>query len=159
MRLNLFLAFILIFLSENINSEEFVGVVTKVIDGDSVVIRHENILKKIRLSYIDAPEVSQDHGEDSKLFLKNIVLDKTVLVDTKRKDKYGRHLSDLYIHSNIESIYVNAKMIKSGNAWVYKRYRSNTYLINLENHARSNKIGIWKNDNPMEPWVYRKSYK
>ncbi len=146
-------------MSENINSEEFVGVVTKVIDGDSVVIRHENILKKIRLSYIDAPEVSQDHGEDSKLFLKNIVLDKTVLVDTKRKDKYGRHLSDLYIHSNIESIYVNAKMIKSGNAWVYKRYRSNTYLINLENHARSNKIGIWKNDNPMEPWVYRKSYK
>ena len=146
-------------MSENINSEEFVGVVTKVIDGDSVVIRHENILKKIRLSYIDAPEVSQDHGEDSKLFLKNIVLDKTVLVDTKRKDKYGRHLSDLYIHSNIESIYVNAKMIKSGNAWVYKRYRSNTYLINLENHARSNKIGIWKKDNPMEPWVYRKSYK
>lgn len=159
MRFNFFLAFILIFLSENINSEEFVGVVTKVIDGDSVVIRHENILKKIRLSYIDAPEASQDHGEDSKFFLKNIVLDKTVLVDTKRKDKYGRHLSDLYIHSNIESIYVNAKMIKSGNAWVYKRYRSNTYLINLENHARSNKIGIWKNDNPMEPWVYRKSYK
>ena len=146
-------------MSENINSEEFVGVVTKVIDGDSVVIRHENILKKIRLSYIDAPEFSQDHGEDSKLFLKNIVLDKTVLVDTKRKDKYGRHLSDLYIHSNIESIYVNAKMIKSGNAWVYKRYRSNTYLINLENHARSNKIGIWKNDNPVEPWVYKKSYK
>ena len=159
MRFNFFLAFILIFLSENINSEEFIGVVTKVIDGDSVVIRHGNTSKKIRLSYIDAPEVSQDHGEDSKFFLKNIVLDKTVLVDTKRKDKYGRHLSDLYIHSNIESIYVNAKMIKSGNAWVYKRYRSNTYLINLENHARSNKIGIWKNDNPMEPWVYRKSYK
>ena len=44
MRFNFFLAFILIFLSENINSEEFVGVVTKVIDGDSVVIRHENIL-------------------------------------------------------------------------------------------------------------------
>ena len=159
MRFNFFLAFILIFLSENINSEEYIGVVTKIIDGDSVVIRHGNIFKKIRLSYIDAPEVSQDHGEDSKLFLKNIVLDKTVLVDTKRKDKYGRHLSDLYIHSNIESIYVNAKMIKSGNAWVYKRYRSNTYLINLENHARSNKIGIWKNDNPVEPWVYRKSYK
>ena len=159
MRLNLFLAFILIFLSENINSEEYIGVVTKIIDGDSVVIRHGNIFKKIRLSYIDAPEVSQDHGEDSKIFLENIVLDKTVLVDTKRKDKYGRHLSDLYIHSNIESIYVNAKMIKSGNAWVYKRYRSNSYLINLENHARSNKIGIWKNDNPVEPWVYRKSYK
>ncbi|MED5502273.1 MAG: thermonuclease family protein [Pseudomonadota bacterium] len=159
MRFNFFLAFIIIFLSGNVNSEEFNGVVTKVIDGDSVVVRHDNVLKKIRLSYIDAPEVSQDHGENSKIFLKNIVLDKMVLVDTKRKDKYGRHLSDLYIHSNIESIYVNAKMIKSGNAWVYKRYRSNTYLINLENHARSNKIGIWKNDNPMEPWVYRKSYK
>tara|TARA_B100000427_G_C15353127_1_gene526376 strand:+ start:135 stop:617 length:483 start_codon:yes stop_codon:yes gene_type:complete len=159
MRFNFFLAFIIIFLSENVNSEEFNGVVTKVIDGDSVVVRHDNVLKKIRLSYIDAPEVSQDHGENSKIFLKNIVLDKMVLVDTKRKDKYGRYLSDLYIHSNTESIYINAKMIKSGNAWVYKRYRSNTYLINLENQARSNKIGIWKDNNPIEPWIYRKSYK
>ncbi len=159
MRFNFFLAFILIFLSENINSEEYIGVVTKIIDGDSVVIIHDNILKKIRLSYIDAPEISQDYGEESKIFLANLLLDKTVLVDTKRKDKYGRYLSDLYIHNDMESIYINAKMIKSGNAWVYRRYRSNTYLINLENHARSNKIGIWKDENPLEPWVYRKNYK
>ena len=40
-------------------------------------------------------------------------------IDTKLKDKYGRHLSDLYIHSNIESIYVNAKMIKSGKVFPF----------------------------------------
>ena len=93
MRFNFFLAFILIFLSENINSEEYIGVVTKIIDGDSVVIIHDNILKKIRLSYIDAPEISQDYGEDSKYFLTNLLLDKIVLVDFNRKDK----MVDIYL--------------------------------------------------------------
>ena len=80
-----------IFLSENINSEEYIGVVTKIIDGDSVVIIHDNILMmKIRLSYIDAPRNFSRLWEDSKIFLNNLLLDKIVLVDTNRKDKYGR---------------------------------------------------------------------
>ena len=35
-------------------------------------------------------------------------------------------------------------MVKSGNAWIYKSYRKNTYLNNLENYARINKKGLWK---------------
>ena len=50
-------------------------------------------------------------------------------------------------------------MIKSGYAWVYIKYRTNNYLINLENHAKINKKGIWKSSSPIEPWIYRKNYK
>ena len=50
----------------------------------------------------------------------------------------------------------NAKLIKSGNAWVYKSYRSNEYLMNLENFARNNSKGLWSNKKPTEPWVFRK---
>ena len=47
-------------------------------------------------------------------------------------------------------------MIKSGNAWVYKIYRNNQYLNNLENYAKANKKGLWNQDEILEPWKYRK---
>jgi len=151
--------YILAISSSNVKSNEYHGMVTKVIDGDSIIVKENDHLNKIRLRYIDAPELSQDFGKESKKFLQNLLLDKSVLVYSEYNDRYGRQLADIYIHNERESKYINAKMIKSGNAWVYKTYRSNSYLINLENHARSNKMGVWKNDNPMEPWLYRKSYK
>jgi endonuclease YncB( thermonuclease family) len=48
-------------------------------------------------------------------------------------------------------------MIKSGMAWVYKTYRNNQYLNNLENYAKTNKKGLWNQDEILEPWNYRKN--
>ena len=48
-------------------------------------------------------------------------------------------------------------MVKSGNAWIYKSYRKNRYLNNLENYARINKKGLWKEDSIQEPWEYREN--
>ncbi|MEK9793607.1 MAG: thermonuclease family protein, partial [Gammaproteobacteria bacterium] len=63
----------------------------------------------------------------------------------------------IYIHNDDESVFVNAKMVKSGNAWIYKSYRTNTYLTNLENYARINKKGLWNEENIQEPWEYRRN--
>ena len=105
----------------------------------SITYDKDNVINKIRLSYIDAPEIRQSYGEKSKAYLKKILLNKKVIVSPKKyKDRYGRFLAEIYIHNDNEAIYINAKMIKSGNAWVYKSYRSNSYLINLENHAKIN---------------------
>lgn len=145
--------------SNNVKSDEYNGVVTRVIDGDSIIVKENGNLNKIRLRYIDAPELSQGYGKESKKFLQNQLLDKSVLVYTEYNDRYGRQLADIYIHNEIESIYINAKMIKSGNAWVYKTYRSNSYLINLENHAKMNNKGVWSSQEPLEPWIYRKNMK
>ena len=93
----------------------------------------------------------------SKNFLTNLVLDKSVQINTSKKDRYNRHLGEVYIHNVKESIFVNAKMLKSGNAWIYLTYRDNSYLQNLENHAKIKKIGLWSENAPIEPWVYRRS--
>ena len=116
----------------------------------------ENKHVKIRLSYIDAPELRQAFGVRSKNYLTNLVLDKKVQIDTYRKDRYNRIIGEVYIHDDKGSIFVNAKLIKSGNAWVYKRYRNNRYLINLEDYAKTNNNGLWSTKNPLEPWEYRK---
>tara|TARA_A100001011_G_scaffold349432_1_gene388036 strand:+ start:144 stop:617 length:474 start_codon:yes stop_codon:yes gene_type:complete len=137
-------------------SGQFDAKVIKVIDGDTIWVKTDNKHVKIRLSYIDAPELRQTFGVRSKNYLTDLVLDKDIQIDTYRKDRYNRIIGEVYMHNDTESIFVNAKLLKSGHAWVYKRYRNNQYLMNLEDYAKTNVKGIWSTENPLEPWIYRK---
>ena len=138
-------------------ADQYHAKVIKVVDGDTIWVKSDNKHIKIRLSYIDAPELKQVYGIRSKNFLSELILDKEVEVSTSKKDRYNRHLGEIYIHNDNESVFVNAKMVKSGNAWIYKSYRKNSYLNNLENYARIKKIGLWSEETPVEPWIYRRS--
>ena len=137
-------------------AEQFNGKVSKIVDGDTIWVKSASGIIKIRLSYIDAPELKQDYGIQSKEYLANLILDKNVEIHSYRRDRYKRVIGEIYIHNNKESVFINAKLLKSGHAWVYKRYRRNPYLMNLENFARINKNGIWNLENPVKPWEYRK---
>jgi len=148
--------FIITLLSTDIFSDEYEAIVLKVIDGDTIYIKSEKGRKKVRLRYIDAPEIKQPYGDMARIFLVNELDDKRITVNSDYKDRYGRDIGDIYVYNKNEAIYINAKLIKSGNAWVYKTYRENTYLMNLENIAKDNKLGLWKDKSPIKPWEYRK---
>ena len=150
-------ALLLLFFCVPSFADQYEGRVIKVIDGDTIWVKSSNKHIKIRLSYIDAPELKQTHGVRSKNFITNLVLDKNVQIHANKKDRYNRHLGEVYIHTLKESVFVNAKMLKSGNAWIYLKYRDNSYLKNLENYARIKKIGLWSEETPLEPWIYRRS--
>ena len=81
-------------------SGQFDAKVIKVIDGDTIWVKTENKHVKIRLSYIDAPELRQTFGVRSKNYLTNLVLDKKVQIDTYRKDRYNRIIGEVYIHDD-----------------------------------------------------------
>ena len=148
--------FIITLLSTDIFSDEYEATVLKVIDGDTIYIKSEKGRKKVRLRYIDAPEIKQPYGDMARIFLVNELDDKRITVNSDYKDRYGRDIGDIYVYNKNEAIYINAKLIKSGNAWVYKTYRENTYLMNLENIAKDNKLGLWKDKSPIKPWEFRK---
>tara|TARA_B110000495_G_C22480077_1_gene296641 strand:+ start:34 stop:540 length:507 start_codon:yes stop_codon:yes gene_type:complete len=156
-----------LFFFNNAYSEisEFNGIVSKVLDGDTIHVLHENKTIKIRLSHIDAPEHKQAYGIKSQKFLEDMVLDKSITAACKMKDGkwdrgfYGRPICNIFLYETNSPTYINAKMIKSGNAWVYKHERNNDYLINLEKDAKENRRGLWHISSPIEPWVYRKSKK
>ena len=151
--------FIITLLSTDIFSDEYEAIVLKVIDGDTIYIKSEKGRKKVRLRYIDAPEIKQPYGDMARIFLDNELDDKRITVNSDYKDRYGRDIGDIYVYNKNEAIYINAKLIKSGNAWVYKTYRENTYLMNLENFAKDNKLGLWKDKSPIKPWDFRKKNK
>ena len=138
---------------------EFKAEVLRVIDGDSIIVKNEDGKYPIRIKYVDSPEIQQKHGKKSKDFLSKLILGKPVFISSPYKDRYSRYISDVYIYDDEIAIYINAKLIKSGNAWVYKSYRSNEYLMNLENFARNNSKGLWSSIKPTEQWVFRNNNK
>ncbi|OCX42351.1 hypothetical protein A7X81_03955 [Campylobacter ornithocola] len=124
--------------------------VSRVIDGDTIEAKFENEKLKIRLFGIDAPESDQAYGKMAKQFLNAIVLNKEVVLSVKDEDKYGRILAIVYLNDKD----INQIMVKNGFAWAYEHY-SDLY-INEQNYAKENKKGLWEDENPIEPYKWRK---
>ena len=96
------------------------GVVTYVVDGDSVRVRPLQGGKpvSIRLGGIDAPEICQSGGAASRDALKRRVLGLQVAIEGKSRDDYSRLLARVMLDGDD----VGARMVKDGHAWSY-RYR------------------------------------
>lgn len=138
------------------NSEEYT--VKYVSDGDTIrAISNKTGAKvKIRLYGIDAPEITQEYGLESKEYLLGLIKDKSIIVKGNTYDKYGRLLGTIYI-SNTN---VNESMVKSGNAWWYEKFDAkNTKVRDMQIKAKESKLGLWKNVNAIAPEEYRKNQK
>ncbi len=141
---------------ENFNfAESHEGKVTKVVDGDTLKLRHQNKELTIRLAEIDAPEYGQPFWKKSKQALEKHVAGKRVTVEEFDRDQYGRIVGHIYIND----FWVNGDLVEQGYAYVYERYAVSNKLYKLETHAEKNKRGIWKlpEKERVKPWVWRKS--
>jgi micrococcal nuclease len=134
--------------------QEFITKVIAVLDGDTVLVRREGGLVKIRLAEIDAPEKAQTFGETSKHSLTGMVLGKQVRVVSQAVDQYGR----LVAHLSVDGLDVNAEQIRRGMAWEYSNFHSNQTLIALQNESRQASRGLWAQSNPTPPWEWRKQH-
>lgn len=131
-----------------------IGKIIKITDGDTVTLMARNYRKiRIRLASIDAPEKKQPFGQKSKQFLADLVFQKQVKAEIYGKDKYHRRIADIFIGDS----WVNAEMVKSGMAFVYRRYNKSPYLIHLEKQARKQKKGVWQQPQHLiiYPWDFR----
>ena len=70
----------------------FTGKVIWITDGDTVKVLRDNQTVKIRLSGIDAPEMDQPFGKQSKRFVSKLIFGKTVDVKDLGLDRYKRTL-------------------------------------------------------------------
>ena len=124
----------------------------KVIDGDTIHAQHNGDRIKIRLVEIDAPEMDQPFGAQSKNFLNRLLYKKNVTLISQGEDRYGRILGEIYVDG--ES--ANRSMIRSGFAWVYDRYVEDLSLYEYQDQAKAKNLGLWRSDDPIAPWVWRK---
>lgn len=134
------------------NAQTLVGTVSVVHDGDTLTVAGQ----KVRLAGIDAPELKQLYGTQSRDTLARLT-GKKVTVDWHKHDKYGRLVGKVIYYGRDQ----NLRQVKLGSAWYYKAYGSELKPADqilyqqAEQKARTSRVGLWANPNPEAPWDFR----
>ena len=139
-------------------------------DGDTCRLRaSDNTQIKVRLVGIDAPETSkkkkmkktegQQGASEAKKFLNELVVGKSVTVQSYGTDMYGRNLAEIRIQG--ES--ANLKMVSEGWAEVYRGKPPAGFNLEpferAQELAQKSKKGVWGLGNYESPKDFRKRTK
>lgn len=158
MRTTLLLAIALLALPGH--AELISGRVVRVTDGDTIVVLDaDKVQHKIRLAGIDAPEKSQAFGQRSRESMAELVANRTVIVDTKKRDHHGRQIGKVLVNGQD----INVEQIRRGLAWFYRQYQRELSAADrqiydrAESEAKDFRRGLWADKDPVAPWDFRAS--
>lgn len=132
------------------------GKVVGVYDADTLLVRkgHGSVL--IRLHGVDAPEWEQRYGRTAANWVAQQLLYETVEVVALERDRYQRYVA-LITMPNGELL--NTALLDRGYAWVYSSFISwaeyDAWMPRVR-AARAARRGLWRDDDPTPPWVWRR---
>jgi endonuclease YncB( thermonuclease family) len=99
----------------------------RVIDGDSIIINFDlgfylNLKETVRLIGIDAPPIDTKKGKEAAEFIENELKNANLIVETRKKEKFGRYLGYIYYskkYSDFTDIIrygklLNEELVKAG---------------------------------------------
>ncbi|MDP3975458.1 MAG: lamin tail domain-containing protein, partial [bacterium] len=123
--------------------------VVRVIDGDTIDVRLEGKVERVRLIGVDTPETVhpfkplERFGKEASNYSKSQLDGQTVRLeyDLTPRDKYGRLLA--YVH--LGNRHFNAELIAKGYAFAYLRFpfRYFDQFHQLQVQAEQSKLGMW----------------
>lgn len=141
--------------SKNENDKQLVGKIIDISDGDTCTLLDNNGKKhKIRLNGIDAPEIGQKYGKESKAFLEQKALNKFASIEVIDIDQYNRTLGVIIV----DNVDINKAMLRNGYAWQY-RFNNDAEYSNLIKQAKQERLNIWSEQSPIDPYIWRKQNK
>jgi micrococcal nuclease len=134
------------------------GVVTYVVDGDSIHVRPLPGGKpvRIRIDGIDAPEICQRGGDTARDALNRHVRGRQVVVEGKTRDDYGRLVARILADGDD----VGERMVLDGQAWSYRYRGSGGPYAAQQRLAESARRGIFADTNAkaVYPGAFRKQH-
>jgi len=139
-------------------AHQLLGTASAVHDGDTFTLSHAGGSEQVRLQGIDAPELAQAWGTESRLTLQALALNKPVSVAYDQRDRYGRVLGHVF---NATCEHLNLRLLRGGMAWYYRAYACDlpaslrSQFNQTELGARQQRLGLWQQPSPMAPWVFR----
>lgn len=135
------------------------GRVVHVADGDTItVLDASKTQHKVRLAGIDAPEKSQAYGQQSRDSLAELVANRTVIVETHKKDRYGRQVGKVLVNGKD----INIEQVLRGMAWFYRDYAGELTSVDQQAYERAEAEaaefhrGLWAEKRPVPPWEFRR---
>jgi endonuclease YncB( thermonuclease family) len=127
--------------------------VISVFDGNTIeVLTKENQKLKVLLYGIDSPELGQKFGSEAKKYLERIVLNKQVEIELIHKDSFGNHVGIVIFDDRVD---LRIELLKEGLAWTAEK----NFPMELEPYrtwAQRKGRGLWQEENPVPPWIYRR---
>ncbi|MEG4329231.1 thermonuclease family protein [Microcoleus sp. herbarium5] len=143
------------------NLAEYEVVPKSVHDGDTLRVRSpKGEILKVRFACIDAPELKQPLGEESRNHLRSIINkgNNKVRLQPITVDRYGRTVAQLWNNNGL----IQSQMTIAGMAYGYEQYKRDCpnweAVRSTEAQAQEAQIGVWKLPGSGEkPWDYRKS--
>lgn len=134
-------------------NDNIIGKVVSVIDGNTLeVIGEDNEIYKILLHGIDCPELEQEYGAKAKKALEKLVLEKKVLVKIQGRDRLGNRLGVIIIEGEEDPRF---ELLKEGLAWTSEKNPIEE-LETIKEKAREKNRGLWREDSPTPPWIFRR---
>lgn len=137
---------------------ELIG--TKVVNvqsGDTITILRNGITYSFKLLAIDAPDSGQPIFDNSRETLSKLVDKKDVKIAVQAQYSNGTFVGTLYRNGRD----IGLKQLEKGMAWYLRRDAEQltdsvkkTYL-DAQTYAASAGVGLWAEDRPIPPWVYR----
>jgi endonuclease YncB( thermonuclease family) len=95
------------------------GKVVGISDGDTIkVLVAGRALIKVRVSWVDAPEIHQAFGYRAKQAMSELVFGKDVELRAHTIDLYGRVVAQVFVNGNDAGL----EMLQRGSASCYDRY-------------------------------------
>ena len=121
-------------------------------DGDTVTcLDTEGRRVRVRLVGIDAPELDQPKGRESRAALVAKLTGGLVRVEGDARDQHGRLLGTL----RLDDRDLNREMVAEGWAWAFTGFAEDSDLIAAESAARRARRGVWADSQPLPPRQWR----
>jgi endonuclease YncB( thermonuclease family) len=137
--------------------ETIKGKVVSITDGDTFkLLKKDSTLIRVRLANIDCPERKQPFSKRAKQFISVAIFNKEIRLEVIKKDRYGRFIANVF-YDNAKSL--SEELVRSGFAWHFVKYSTDSTLQVVEDEARKNKVGLWQDENSIVPWEWRSNKK
>jgi endonuclease YncB( thermonuclease family) len=131
---------------------ELRGTILRVEDGDTVTLLAQRREVRLRLDSIDAPELAQPFGKQSRKALAALCAGKQARVTQLNEDPVRGRIGRL----RCGRVDASTHQVRSGMAWVYVRYADpQSPLYRLEYEARLKRQGLWSDAHAVAPWDWR----
>jgi micrococcal nuclease len=154
--MNIFLFFLLECSLLDLSSpkEVLIGKVVDVQDGNTIelLLVKENVSYKIQLAGIDCPEIDQPFGLEAKRLLEKNLMGEKVEVLVEGKNRWGIRQAVVTTKSGEDP---RLKLLAEGLAWTSEK-NAIPELESIRIGAKTRCKGLWENDNPTPPWIFRR---
>jgi micrococcal nuclease len=135
------------------NEGPFEAKVIEVLDGNTLLAKDDKGEEwQVMLAGIDCPELTQQFGAEAKAWLENKTLKKTVTITLQGKDRWGNRLAVVMLKGKDD---LRVELLSKGLAWTSER-NPLPELEKIRIDAENAKKGIWQEEQPTPPWIYRR---